>query len=446
MQGEDNTLEKDMEGFKENKLSKAPEDDNEAEEKNAEIEKINVSLKQQILKPEGKLSTQQCSLATADKSHFHIRFEEKVWKEYYPGGNIKYPPVDNMQSSVPGLIAKMMLFNLLMTERESFCPFNPFLEDEQLKSHHAELPAIIIPSGGKDQQWLGRAVKEKNFWWTRFLGHAQVIFVVSIEEKKVYEAALIGHGCDVIAYQGFGIGCGRATGVVLAKRLKRVCIMTDDRTQAVTFKDETKLEPDVKETNPFNEQKSFKILKTIASTGNKGAWICSTMPFFRLNVLTVIDPRAQCQQPTFPKYFIASKEDMALHLYINILQLKEKSIHAETYAVSVSTDTNNPNYENVERVYKGAKGEALQGLTNSQLYRSSDGKRAQDWKALQKEGGFLNLWDAIKMQEAAMFQLLQSIEEDIVNGQEVDDETWQVFEACISPWFSEKKILPNKEK
>lgn len=402
-----------------------------------------------------KLFTEQCNnrkqLTLKSSPNLHIRFQSKKWSEYYQGTtNIKYPPVINMHACElktgkcvtcdykVDITKRIGLFDMLQFERHMGCQFNPnVLIPVEFQNKKTDYPAIIIPSGGKNQEWLGSALKKEEFWWTKkdILENVQVFFVVSDFEVKTYQEVLSDWGICVIGYEGFGMGCGRAAGVSVAKKLQRVCFMTDDRTNALTFDNK-------KQTGEcFAKQ-----IKLFAEKLVGDIWIQGVGPKFELNILTVINPKATCKiKPTFPKYFIASKEDKVLHLYLLACQVRNKiapaedrktahCLTADCWELKVSTDTNNPPVKNNAVKYGGKKGESLQALTASNLYKTCEGT-SLTWKTLSSnQFEFKNQWDAIKMQDSAMFQLLEEILKKLI--EEDKEELWKLFDEYITPWFT----------
>jgi hypothetical protein len=370
-----------------------------------------------------------------------VRFKKELWKEYYVStSNIKYPPVNGLQLPAE-FTAKVELLRLLLQERTDICKFDP----RKLKDCFAllgEIPQgttlVLIPSGGKDSKWVGSAIKAKKFWWTRLLNIAevQVVFVVAQEEVESYKLALASHNEGVakhrlrslalVAYPGFGIGCGRAAAVQVARQTKCLSFITDDRTLDVKLSG-------VAMANGADFQK----LVSEGGDGLAASSITSVTPFGRCQVLTIVNPSARLRHSDsavepphlcFPPVFIASKEDLALDMCLTTCARLE-STTALMWKVQVLTDTKNPPYENKAVVYGGEKGKTLSELLSSKLYRSLDDE-VLNWKALQLQG-FTNMWDGIKMQESAMYQLLESIQGELAAGRGDQD----MFDRLIVPFF-----------
>lgn len=362
-----------------------------------------------------------------------IQFEDLAWDEYYGGeSNIKYPDVRKMTPKFcKGKLAdeklkqKMMLFDLLQGERSLCCHYDssnltPF--EDKLK----DCPAIIIPSSGKSGTWLGEALSDpESFWWVRCKDFAHVIFVVSNEELKAYEQ-FPKKGVTVVGYEGFGMGCGRAAGVHIANKINRACIMTDDRTKgfafAATEKDLTQEE-----------------LATMMTEYVRAPFITGVTPKGELNILTVINPSSTLpQKPIFSPYFIASKEDKALYLYCQARQCRgAKNLGSTSAKLQVRFDARNPAYKNTAPgKYLPKKGSAMECITSSQFYCSLDGQPL-NWKHLNGAKGFQNPWDAVKMQDSAMYLLLKEIVDEIKELKDPEAaKAWEQFDKYINPWFT----------
>ncbi|BDC48524.1 hypothetical protein F183_A08400 [Bryobacterales bacterium F-183] len=358
-----------------------------------------------------------------------ITFQDLAWDDYYTGGNIKYPDVRALQAKCckpNDIVQKMQLFFLLQNDRRQKCTFVPasisdFNDDDEEKK---KCPALLIPSSGKHGKWLGEALaKPKEFWWVRCLEFCRVIFLVSADEAADYEQ-FAKWKIDVVTYTGFGMGCGRAAGIALAKKLNRVCMMTDDRTVDL-FWNETSVTKD----DMANLAKAFR----------KAPFINGVLPKGELNILTIINPAAP-QHVTFSPFFIASKEDKALHLFCKMFEayLNDQKapcpISRTSGNLRVGFDGANPNYENTAAKYEGSKGEALAKVTKCDLYKSTD-EVPLVWDYLKGKKGFLNLWDAIKMQDSAMYLLLKEIHDHLTSGK-ASAEDWDAFDAYIRPWFT----------
>jgi hypothetical protein len=355
-----------------------------------------------------------------------IQFQDRSWSEYYQGkSNIKYPDVIGMTPKVctDSLIQKLMLFDLLQGDRQQCCAFAlPKLAS--LGSDFPELPAIIIPSGGKNGKWLGTALgAPEKFWWVRFLKKVDIFFVVSDEELANYDQ-FKAHGVTVVGYDGFGMGCGRAAGLHVAKTLDRTCFMTDDRTKDLMYHGTSITVDTMKEIAPTIEAKY--------------PWIMGVLPKGELNILTIINPKStEPERPVFSRCFIASKEDKALFLYCEALRLRGSATNVgkTIRAFEVKFDADNPPCTNKDAPYEGKKGAGMKAVTDCTLYRSLDNVPL-DWLYLSKNKEFLNRWDAVKMQDSAMFKLLESILEALEDPEARTKEFWQAFDKYLAPWFS----------
>ncbi|HZT35013.1 MAG TPA: hypothetical protein VFA15_03765, partial [Nitrososphaera sp.] len=359
-----------------------------------------------------------------------VQFEDLTWTQYYSGtSNIKYPDVRGLEAWVANLkpVEKMMLFDLLQGQRHQCCKFNPgVLTRFSSKKECEDYPAIIIPSGGKDGKWLGHALNNAaDFWWVRCLDFAQVIFAVSNLELDNYQQ-FADKGITVVGYEGFGMGCGRAAGINIAKQLGRVCIMTDDRTKGLTW-----------ETDKQNTDLTKEELKTLIDESAETDFIMGVCPKGELNILTIINPLSpRPQQPVFSPYFIASKEDKALYQFCRVLQLRHNCTVGEMdWTRRVCFDASNPVYLNTPSSFSGEKGRAISCVTSSRLYCSTEGTPL-DWKHLSSRKEFKNEWDAVKMQDSAMFLLLKNIVEGILEMKTVPDDFWEQFDKYIAPWFT----------
>lgn len=382
-----------------------------------------------------------------------IQFQDLSWSDYYPGkSNIKYPDVVGMHPHVctAGVIQNMMLFDLLQGHRRQICDFQ--LPDiSALTDKLPGLPAIIIPSGGKDGGWLKTVEKDPtNYWWARFVGEAHVIFLVSNDELANYQK-LQAKGVTLVGYDGFGMGCARAVGTHVAKKLNRLCFMTDDRTKDLWYNGV-----------PVNA----------GSLGTMQAEMQPVFPFIsgvspkgELNILTIFNPAtSEAEKPVFSRYFIASKEDKGLFLYCEALRLRnpesrvgsltgdfevlDDDVPTYPFQFEVKFDGNNPAYENKDVSYTGFKGDCMTAMTKCTLYRSlvttpTKGVPANgiafDWTYLKTKKGFLNQWDAIKMQDSAMYLLLKQIYDEmktLSSDEELEAAHWEAFDRYITPWFS----------
>ena len=363
----------------------------------------------------------------------YLEFQDKSWDEYYPGGNIKYPPVDDMGSVLCAdtPIQKMMLFDLLHGERQQCSDFMPpdlsALDPGHLSTH----AAIIVPSGGKSGDKLG--ILLNSTWWGKLRKQVHVVLVIAADELANYSTV---KDVSIVTYQGFGIGCGRAAGIEVAKKLDRLCFMTDDRTKDLLLNNE---KVDAERMKAFLEDEGMKALP----------WISGVMPRVNLNVMTIINPKATTRKPTFPKYFIASKEDVSLYLYCLALEAisPKYKCRSECYQFQVKFDAANDKYTNKAYPYPKEKLGVMNAMLSSKRYRGlsdSDERKVLDWTYLKASKGFLNEWDAIKMQESAIYQLLESIVGDLdgidwkaKENAEVDrDEIMRAFVKYIHPWFS----------
>ena len=368
-----------------------------------------------------------------------IQFQDLSWDEYYSGGlsNIKYPDVRAMKANVgkEALLEKMKLFDLLQSERYLCCGFDPAaLTPFESEAKFADCPAIIIPSGGKDGKWLKEALgNPKEFWWVRCKGFAQIVFAVSKAEMEAYKP-FAENGLTVVGYDGFGMGCGRAAGINIAKKLGRVCIMTDDRTKGLTL------------TATPKEDITKEQLQSLEQNADQKPFIIGVFPKGELNILTIINPSSsEVDQPVFSPNFIASKEDKALYLYCRALQrrrygplddtIETLKVGDSDWNLQVHFDSNNPPYKNTAPEYKGDKGRAMACATSSKSYQSDAGTPL-DWKYLSGPKGFKNQWDAIKMQDSAMFLLLAEIVKDIRDSETLTPEFWDQFDKYITPWFT----------
>ncbi|WP_311881013.1 MULTISPECIES: hypothetical protein [unclassified Pseudomonas] len=385
-----------------------------------------------------------------------IRFQDRTWSQYYSGtSNIKYPDVSGMLPHVceAGLIQNMMLFDLLQGHRQQICSFQ--LPDlSALDDDHTDYPAIIIPSGGKDGRWQKMVAGDlPNYWWARFVNQVHVVFLVSNEEIGNYDK-IKEMGVTVVGYDGFGMGCARAVGVHVAKKLNRLCFMTDDRTKDLWYRGEP-VELGLLELMPKGLQPRFPFISGVSPKGE-------------LNILTIINPATtEAEKPNFSRYFIASKEDKGLFLYCEALRLRNplakvgaltgnfeetvKGKPAFPFQFEVKYDGDNPAYTNKAVAYAGFKGACMARITDCQLYRSVDTPPgnipangvALDWKYLSTHKGFLNQWDAVKMQDSAMYLLLKQIydemkakSESVVEEDKLQPEHWQAFDKYLTPWFS----------
>lgn len=381
-----------------------------------------------------------------------VRFRDLTWSEYYSStSNIKYPDVKGMEPYVceEGLIQNMMLFDLLQGHRQQICSFqlpdlSAFVDD------YKELPAIIIPSGGKDGKWQKQVVADStNYWWARFVKKVHVVFLVSNEELANYQKVK-EMGVTLVGYDGFGMGCARSVGVHVAKKLNRLCFMTDDRTKDLWF-DGTPVDLEFFKNKPAVLQPLFPFISGVSPKGE-------------LNILTIINPATtEVEKPDFSKYFIASKEDKGLFLYCEALRLRNSltrvgaltgefstEVDGETafpFQFEVKFDAANPAYTNNPIVYTGRKGACMDSITDCQLYRSLATSPvngvALDWKHLKGNKGFLNKWDAVKMQDSAMYLLLKHIYDEMkekseteVEEDKLQPEHWAAFDRYLTPWFS----------
>jgi hypothetical protein len=385
-----------------------------------------------------------------------IQFQDLDWSIYYPSGtNIKYPDVRQIQPKVcgAGLVEYMKLFDLLQSHREQSCSFDPLeLPDfTALMEKYPTLPAILIPSSGKDRAWLDN-VKDKpeEFWWYRLAGQVPVIFLVSnveIANYRDFESV----GVTLVGYDGFGMGCGRAAGVRVAERLNRLCFMTDDRTQNLFFKN-----------GAFELPVNLGYLEDVEELLALQAllpWISGVAPKGELNILTIINPRtSEKARVGFPKYFIASKEDKALARYCEILRLfvgksrvgldtglmgvesKVKGHEDFPFHFRVEFDANNPAYVNAADTFTGVKGDEINSMLKCDRYRSLGGNsHALDWTHLSTRQNFLNRWDAIKMQDSAMYLLLAEICTQLKakkTGKTLSRADGDDVTKYITPWFS----------
>jgi hypothetical protein len=429
------------------------------------------------------LAVQTCSLQAAKRRQLQtlrsaetvaicptmcIQFQDLAWGDYYSGAsNIKYPDVRGMRPNVceEGLIQNMMLFDLLQGHRQQACMFD--LPDvSTLVSEKTDKPAIIIPSGGKDAKWLKKVSDEiaadkgkASFWWARFVGDLQVIFLVSNEEIATYES-IRAAGVTLVGYNGFGMGFARAVGIHVARKLNRLCFMTDDRTK--------NLELDGKSVTLSHLEKMPAILEP------RLPWISGVSPKGELNILTIINPKTpEPEKPTFSKYFIASKEDKGLFVYCEMLRLRrpETQVGVLTGIIEfkkdkfplqfmVGFDASNPPYANTAVAYTGAKGASITRMTTCPFYRGLNTPPVQgvptngialDWAHLNGSKRFLNQWDAVKMQDSAMYLLLKLIHdqmavvaqakkvaegESVAKATEDWNKSWLAFDKYIAPWFS----------
>ncbi len=379
-----------------------------------------------------------------------IKFIAETWDEYYPGKtNIKYPPVVG-QIFPSSLQNAMMSFDTAMKERQKICNFDDIEKGDWLKAlNKPKGMPLIIPSGGKNSDWIINAITnikkkpEESFWWARLLMQGvDVIFVVAAEELPAYQEAPKQTGKNnlhVVGYPGFGIGCGRVAGMMVAKHIYMPCWMTDDRTKNATYNS-----ADITIENIENCTTEIIVNQKSAET------LISCIPFGPFQVLTIINPKVlKFEDLTFPRYFIASKEDMALALVndiYNTIIVPRRDYELE-YSLQVHTDTKNPSYENKAITYPGNKGKTLAAITSSQLFISDDSKTVFNWKTLSSSKfGFKNMWDAVKLQEAAMFGLLDHICNQIYNAlkdpktsqQDIDNnKLW--LKTYILPWFTLSK-------
>lgn len=366
-----------------------------------------------------------------------IKFQDLAWDDYYKGGNIKYPDVRALEANCcpqkDPLIQKMQLFFLLQNERRLRSRFNPWPRNVVTDNNDKlkQCPAILIPSGGKDGAWLGKALKDpENFWWVRCKEFAKIVFLISAVEVDAYKP-FADKGIDVVSYEGFGMGCGRAAGILVAMQLQRLCIMTDDRTKGLCLSE---------------KEATREMMLEIQTRSGEFPFITGVQPKGELNILTLINPKSTSpERVCFSPFFIASKEDKALHLYCEILEwyLAAKGIGGPecitrtAYDLRVRFDSANPTYENNAVVYKGEKGNVLSALTDSHQYRAPDATTILNWTHLMANRKFLNLWDAIKMQDSAMFLLLQEIHQELKRlGNGAPPKYWNAFDAYIRQWFS----------
>ncbi|MDR9863290.1 hypothetical protein [Pseudomonas baetica] len=382
-----------------------------------------------------------------------IQFEDLDWSDYYTlNSNIKYPDVRQIQPKVcgGGLVEYMKLFDLLQSQREQCCSFDPLeLPDfTALVEKFPTLPAILIPSGGRQRSWL-ETVKDKpeQFWWYRFAGQVPVVFLVSNEDISDYRD-LEDVGVTLVGYDGFGIGCGRAAGVRVAERLNRLCFMADDRTRNLFYSYEG-----------FDYPVTLDYLQDIGDLEKQLPWISGVGPKGELNILTIINPKtSETAKVAFPKYFIASKEDKALARYCEMLRLfaGKWRVGLDTGMIAVGAevegkanfpfhfrvefDANNPPYANVPDSFTGVKDKEIGAIVKCDRYKSlGNNSYPIDWARLSTSKGFLNRWDAVKMQDSAMYLLLTEICAGLKAkkiAETLSKTDAEDFKKYITPWFS----------
>lgn len=349
-----------------------------------------------------------------------LYFSDASWSEYYNGNN-KYPPVTDLRClpKDAGLTEKMRLFYMIMSERQALCGFaRPDLSG--LNGVDPTKPVIIIPSGGKKGDALG--IISNGTWWSKMKKDATVIFVVSNDDVENYHP-LKANGVILVSYKGFGIGRGRAVGVQIAKKLNRICFMTDDRVKDLLFNGISITAEQMM--GCFPEPETMP-------------WISGVPIRVAYSVMTVINPLSNSPlKPTFSSYFLFSKEDLSLYHYSQTLsELEGKpDLVGLCGDLQVEFDSNNPNYDYKDKPdgVVGQQDQIILGILNSELYVGGRGVRK--WSSFEKDG-FESFRNAIKIQEAGMFQLLQDIFHAMLSEGREDKKLRTQFDEDITPWFS----------
>ena len=370
-----------------------------------EAERTGLALQTMMMKGKAKAK------AKAEAEEPYLCLNISNWDQYWDSKtNNKYPRIEVLNLHAFDQTQKLALILSILDQRREICRFltapNSYSQDARQTLQgvgEAGGSAIFIPTSGKDAEWMWRRNKTQTapqWWWMRMARAGIPVFlVVSQDEFNVYAGGLHGHGdvpLYVVGYDGFGIGCGRAACVHLLMEHRIKGVITDDRTSS------TDLDTDPVETLPqFQEM--------IALSDEK--FFCSVAPKYDCNIMTIVrgDKTIDAIDGMFcfPSLLMSSKEDLCL------AAIMEKRIpgfcaNDQIYRITVHTDTNNPPYKNTSVAYTGRKAIVLEMCCASRFFRDAAGKpmTAQRWH---KEYKFLNMWDVIKMQESALYQLIESL-------------------------------------
>ena len=380
-----------------------------------------------------------------NKNEDFLRLDIQEWSQYWKGGNVKYPPIGvlNIEKELMDQLAKLDLLDAILRERQAMCEFltQPLENKRQCgepSERMAHRPSSFHPAAtpvdvGEGERAESMVVGEDG------PDGIPVIFIVSSAELKNYMDGCTVKHVYAVGYDGFGIGCGRAAAVQMLARWRSPGLITDDRTQGVTL-----------EEVPVEDAQGYGNL-IARSGGSAKGFVCSVGPKLNSNILTIVRADRPFVTPlnkvfcfNFSPLFISSKEDMSLARIMDVFanKLAPKGQDSlgfrkgwnDLFDVVVHTDTNNPKYENKDVIYTGKKERVLKELCSSPLFRDAEGNQidASVWRKAYK---FLNLWDVIKMQESALYQLIESIGEEPVDPNMADDER----KAIADVW---KEILP----
>jgi hypothetical protein len=347
-----------------------------------------------------------------ERADHYAKLNLETWDKHWKGGNNKYPPIEVLNVDEFDQREKLELLLAIFEEREKVCDFlrqdyhyGPGAEEALASLKGSDKAAIFIPSGGKNAKWIWRKKESKaEWWWVRMaqLG-VPVFLLVSPDDFDAYAVGYHGD-CPVytIGYDGFGIGCGRAASVRLLVRQQICGIITDDRTGYVEC-DGQRVE-------------SLEQFATMIACSDKGLF-CSVLPKLKCNIFTIVrgDKAVKGKRLgmfCFPALLMSSKEDLTLALMIEAYDVLtgegDFSERNDLYSIIVHTDTNNPVYVNADVAYEGRKKTVLESCCRSTFFRDSkdNALALANWKHTYN---FKNLWDAIKMQESAIFGIMSDL-------------------------------------
>ncbi len=375
------------------------------------------------------------------------------WNTYFNGNN-KYPKVSILQSvdqidDQDDLLEHINLLTRTLDNRVkaidiaftggsswSPAPVNANFDDK---------PVIVVPSGGKDTAWMKDAAhgnlpsgSHKKFkpWWCQMLEKgAYVIFVVSVEEESTYNNALSDaklsttytDRIQVKSYPGAGIGWGRYAATKMMMHIGKPYWIVDDRVQSLYWYCNN-----ARITTPDNLAKVNRELMNHEFYGWKP--LLFSHPFPNSGVATFINPlwhnkvvvpevkdvKAELCKELFNlvinKGFVFCKEDTALYTLLEDIFYPIITPKVTDFNIvhGVKTDTRNPTYQNTVlnlNTLPKQKRKMIDALSQSNdfTYDKNGTSSILSWEVLKDNYKFKNVADMIKMQDAAMFALIEVI-------------------------------------
>ncbi|AWB64940.1 hypothetical protein C2869_00115 [Saccharobesus litoralis] len=369
------------------------------------------------------------------------------WGDYF-SGNRKYPdvtvePVAADITDLDQLAEHIEIFDTCINAKitaitNAYGGINTWLEGLDDINIDDNEPVILIPTGGKNQQWFINAYNGttqyggNNIWWVDLINDgANVIMAVCEDERAAYTEAVatLNPRPQIVGYPGAGIGWGRFACMKIQQALGVSCWMVDDRVHHLSQGEWGA------KGNRIATCDELQKLQTALDGQRNNNWkhVLYSYPFTNSAVATYLSANygshaingpssfgvlKSLSAITFSRGFVFCKEDLSLHQVLENCVYDPKLVGDEDAKITsfVATDTHNPQYQN-QALNEGAlpakKRNMINNLVNLTCFEvptaDNQGWRTLTWDILRDEYHFLNKIDLIKMQDAALYNLLAVI-------------------------------------